>query len=237
MQSKKLFASKSKEYSELNAVINNAKDYITFDKTRDDLKKIITDENNDKEMVELAKIELNELEVKKDKNETKLKLFLLPKDEADTKNAIIEIRAGTGGLEASLFASDLSKMYEKVSQKKMVFRNNKYLKSDAGGLKEVIASIKGRNIYSSLKYESGVHRVQRVPDTETQGRVHTSAATVAVLPEAEEVDIKIEEKDLRVDVFRSSGPGGQSVNTTIQLSELHIYQQELLLVSKMKISD
>ena len=121
---KKLFASKSKEYSELNAVINHAKDYLTFDKTRDDLKKIIGDENNDKEMVELAKIELNDLEIKKDKNENKLKLFLLPKDEADAKNAIIEIRAGTGGLEASLFASDLFKMYEKVSQKKMVFGNN-----------------------------------------------------------------------------------------------------------------
>ena len=212
---KKLFASKSKEYSELNAVISHAKDYLTFEKTRDDLKKIIGDENNDKEMIELAKIELNELEVKKDKNESKLKLFLLPKDEADTKNAIIEIRAGTGGLEASLFASDLFKMYEKVSQKKKwSLEIISISKSDAGGLKEVIASIKGRNIYSSLKYESGVHRVQRVPDTETQGRVHTSAATVAVLPEAEEVDIKIEEKDLRIDVFRSSGPGGQSVNTT-----------------------
>ena len=122
---KKLFASKSKEYSELNAIINHAKDYLKFDQNRDELKKIISDENNDKEMIELAKIELNELEVKKGKNESKLKLFLLPKDEADTKNAIIEIRAGTGGLEASLFASDLFKMYEKVSQKKkMVFRNN-----------------------------------------------------------------------------------------------------------------
>ena len=212
---KKLFASKSKEYSELNAIINHAKDYLKFDQNRDELKKIISDENNDKEMIELANIELNELEIKKDRNESKLKLFLLPKDEADTKNAIIEIRAGTGGLEASLFASDLFKMYEKVSQKKKwSLEIISISKSDAGGLKEVIASIKGRNIYSSLKYESGVHRVQRVPDTETQGRVHTSAATVAVLPEAEEVDIKIEEKDLRIDVFRSSGPGGQSVNTT-----------------------
>jgi len=140
---------------------------------------------------------------------------LLPKDEADTKNAIIEIRAGTGGLEASLFASDLFKMYEKVShKKKWLMEVITISKSDAGGLKEVIASIKGKNIYSSLKYESGVHRVQRVPDTETQGRVHTSAATVAVLPEAEELDVKIEDKDLRIDVFRSSGPGGQSVNTT-----------------------
>ena len=152
---------------------------------------------------------------KNSEHEKKIKLFLLPKDEADTKNAIIEIRAGTGGLEASLFASDLFKMYEKVSyKKKWIIEIISISKSDAGGLKEVIATIKGKSIYSSLKYESGVHRVQRVPDTETQGRVHTSAATVAVLPEAEEVDVRVEEKDLRIDVFRSSGPGGQSVNTT-----------------------
>ena len=166
-------------------------------------------------MKDLAVSELNNLEKNNEENEKKIKLFLLPKDEADTKNAIIEIRAGTGGLEASLFASDLFKMYEKVSnKKKWLLEIISISKSDAGGLKEVIASIKGKNIYSSLKYESGVHRVQRVPDTETQGRVHTSAATVAVMPEAEEVDVKIEDKDLRIDVFRSSGPGGQSVNTT-----------------------
>ncbi|MDC0569088.1 peptide chain release factor 1, partial [bacterium] len=136
-------------------------------------------------------------------------------DPRQFKNAIIEIRAGTGGLEASLFASDLFKMYEKVShKKKWVLELISISRSDAGGLKEVIASIKGTNIYSTLKYESGVHRVQRVPDTETQGRVHTSAATVAVLPEAEEVDLKINESDLRIDVFRAGGPGGQSVNTT-----------------------
>ena len=163
----------------------------------------------------LASTELKELKKQHEINEKKLKLFLLPKDEADKKNAILEIRAGTGGLEASLFASDLFKMYEKVShKKKWILELISISKSEAGGLKEVIASIKGKNIYSTLKYESGVHRVQRVPETETQGRVHTSAATVAVLPEAEEVDVKIEEKDLRIDVFRSSGPGGQSVNTT-----------------------
>ena len=167
--------------------------------------------------VQVAHASLSSAEiVKKHKNnEKKIKLFLLPKDEADSKNAIIEIRAGTGGLEASLFASDLFKMYEKIShKKKWTLEIISISKSDAGGLKEVIVAIKGKNIYSSLKYESGVHRVQRVPDTETQGRVHTSAATVAVLPEAEEVDVKIEDKDLRIDVFRSSGPGGQSVNTT-----------------------
>ena len=212
---KKKFAEKSKEYSDLNEIIQEANDYNSFESSKEDLEKILTDKDSDEEMKELANTELEDLIKKNEKNEKKLKLFLLPKDDADSKNAIIEIRAGTGGLEASLFASDLFKMYEKVSnKKKWIIEVISISKSDAGGLKEVIATIKGKNIYSSLKYESGVHRVQRVPDTETQGRVHTSAATVAVLPEAEEVDVKIEEKDLRIDVFRSSGPGGQSVNTT-----------------------
>jgi len=212
---KKKFAEKSKEYSDLNEIIKEAKDYFNFEKNKKDLEKIINDTSSDADIKELALVELEELKKKNEINEKKIKLFLLPKDEADTKNAIIEIRAGTGGLEASLFASDLFKMYEKVShKKKWLIEVISISKSDAGGLKEVIATIKGKNIYSSLKYESGVHRVQRVPDTETQGRVHTSAATVAVLPEAEEVDVKIEDKDLRIDVFRSSGPGGQSVNTT-----------------------
>ena len=212
---KKLFAEKSKEYSNLNEIIKEAKDYISFEKNKNDLEKIINDSSSDKEIKEIAYMELQEIINKHKNNEKKIKLFLLPKDEADSKNAIIEIRAGTGGLEASLFASDLFKMYEKIShKKKWTLEIISISKSDAGGLKEVIASIKGKNMYSSLKYESGVHRVQRVPDTETQGRVHTSAATVAVLPEAEEVDVKIEDKDLRIDVFRSSGPGGQSVNTT-----------------------
>ena len=212
---KKLFAEKSKEYSDLNEIIREAKDYILFEKNKSDLEKIINDHSSDKEIEEIAEAELQEIIKQHEINEKKIKLFLLPKDEADSKNAIIEIRAGTGGLEASLFASDLFKMYEKIShKKKWTLEIISISKSDAGGLKEVIALIKGKNIYSSLKYESGVHRVQRVPDTETQGRVHTSAATVAVLPEAEEVDVKIEDKDLRIDVFRSSGPGGQSVNTT-----------------------
>ena len=212
---KKLFAEKSKEYSDLNEIIKEAKEYESFEKDKIELEKIINDNNSEKEMKELAQFELNEL-IKKNKiNEKKIKLFLLPKDDADSKNAIIEIRAGTGGLEASLFVSDLFKMYERVSnKKKWKLEIINISKSDAGGLKEVIANIKGKKIYSLLKYESGVHRVQRVPDTETQGRVHTSAATVAVLPEPEDVDVKIEDKDLRIDVFRSSGPGGQSVNTT-----------------------
>jgi len=212
---KNSFAEKSKEYAELNEIIKIAKLYISFEKNKKEIQTILEDNNSDKDIIKMAETELADLETQNEKNEKKLKLFLLPKDEADKKNAIIEIRAGTGGLEASLFASDLFKMYEKVSNKK---KWNVELisisKSEAGGLKEIIASIKGNNIYSTLKYESGVHRVQRVPDTETQGRVHTSAATVAVLPEAEEVDLKINESDLRVDVFRAGGPGGQSVNTT-----------------------
>jgi len=212
---KKKFAEKSKEYSVLNEIIKEVKAYKDFEKNKKDLDKIINDINSDKDIKELALSELEELKKNNELNEKKIKLFLLPKDEADTKNAIIEIRAGTGGLEASLFVSDLYKMYEKIShKKKWLMEVISISKSDAGGLKEVIAIIKGKNIYSSLKYESGVHRVQRVPDTETQGRVHTSAATVAVLPEAEEVDVILEDKDLRIDVFRSSGPGGQSVNTT-----------------------
>ena len=212
---KKKYAEKSKEYSDLNEIINEANEYLSFDKEKLDLEKIIDDQKSDQDIKDFATKELADLIEKNQTNEKKLKIYLLPKDEADTKNAIIEIRAGTGGLEASLFASDLFKMYEKVSQKKKWSLDIISIsKSEAGGLKEVIATIKGKNIYSSLKYESGVHRVQRVPDTETQGRVHTSAATVAVLPEAEEVDLKIEDKDLRIDVFRSSGPGGQSVNTT-----------------------
>ena len=212
---KKEFAEKSKEYSDLNEIISDAKKYISFDNEKNDLEKIINDADADKELKKMAELELNNLKSQFEKNEKKLKLFLLPKDEADKKNAIIEIRAGTGGLEASLFAADLFKMYEKVSnKKKWILELISISRSEAGGLKEVIASIKGTNIYSTLKYESGVHRVQRVPDTETQGRVHTSAATVAVLPEAEEIDLKINDTDLRIDVFRAGGPGGQSVNTT-----------------------
>jgi peptide chain release factor 1 len=212
---KKLFAEKSKEYSDLNDIIESAKEYLLFDKEKNELEKIMNDQSSEDEFKKMAENELRDLIKKNDEDEKKLKLFLLPKDEADKKNAIIEIRAGTGGLEASLFASDLFKMYEKVShKKKWDLELISISKSEAGGLKEVIASIKGKNIYSTLKYESGVHRVQRVPDTETQGRVHTSAATVAVLPEAEEVDLKINDNDLRIDVFRAGGPGGQSVNTT-----------------------
>ncbi len=212
---KKLFAEKSKEYSDLNDIIEIAKKYLSYEKDKTNLEKILNEQNSDEELKKMAISELKELKLEHETNEKKLKLFLLPKDEADKKNAIIEIRAGTGGLEASLFAADLFKMYEKVShKKKWILELISISRSEAGGLKEVIASIRGTNIYSTLKYESGVHRVQRVPDTETQGRVHTSAATVAVLPEVEEVDLKINDSDLRIDVFRAGGPGGQSVNTT-----------------------
>ena len=212
---KKEYASKSKKYSSLGSVINQAREYLNFEKEKIDLEKIINDNQTDNEMKDMAKNELKNILIEKKINEKILKVFLIPKDEADEKNAILEIRAGTGGLEASLFAADLFKMYEKVSiKKKWSIEIISISKSEAGGLKEAIFLIKGKNIYSTLKYESGVHRVQRVPDTETQGRVHTSAATVAVLPEAEDIDVKIDDKDLRIDVFRSGGPGGQSVNTT-----------------------
>jgi len=209
------FVSNSKEYSNLNEIISYAKDYL---KVLDDLnstKNILEDKSTDKEFYEMADKELKDLKQQEEECVKRLKVFLLPKDEADEKNAIIEIRAGTGGMEAALFAADLFNMYQRVAvlngwKVEIINLSN----SEGGGYKEIIASIVGRNVFSKLKFESGVHRVQRVPDTETQGRIHTSAATVAVLPEAEEVDVKINDADLRIDVFRSSGPGGQSVNTT-----------------------
>ena len=212
---KEEFVSNSKEYSNLNDIITFARSYL---KVLDDLKNtknILEDKSTDKEFYEMAELEFKELKKEEEECVKRLKVFLLPKDEADEKNAIIEIRAGTGGQEAALFAADLFNMYQKVAvlngwKVEIINLSN----SEGGGHKEIIASIVGRNVFSKLKFESGVHRVQRVPDTETQGRIHTSAATVAVLPEAEEVDVKINDADLRIDVFRSSGPGGQSVNTT-----------------------
>ena len=211
----KFYAQKSKEYSDLGSIIKYAREYLNFESEKKDLEQIISDKESDKDMSLLAEKELAVLKEKKLEYEGKLKIFLLPKDNDDQKNAIVEIRAGTGGLEATLFCADLFKMYEKVcSKKKWKLEIINISKSEAGGYKEVIFLVNGSDIYSYLKYESGVHRVQRVPSTETQGRVHTSAATVAVLPEAEEVDISIKESDLRIDVFRAGGPGGQSVNTT-----------------------
>ena len=211
----KKFVTKSKEYANLGNIIPTAKEYINFENEKKDLELILQDKSSDTEIIEMAKKDLDDLNKKRKSNENQLKIFLLPKDEDDNKNAIVEIRAGTGGLEASLFCSDLFKMYEKVcSKKKWQLEIINISKSDAGGFKEVIFLVNGNDIYSYLKYESGVHRVQRIPETETQGRVHTSAATVAVLPEAEEVDVQIKDSDLRIDVFRAGGPGGQSVNTT-----------------------
>jgi peptide chain release factor 1 len=209
------FVSNSKEYSNLNEIISYAKDYLKVLEDLKSTKNILEDKSTDKEFYEMAEKELKDLKQQEEDCVKRLKVFLLPKDEADEKNAIIEIRAGTGGMEAALFAADLFNMYQKVAvlngwKVEIINLSN----SEGGGYKELIASIVGRNVFSKLKFESGVHRVQRVPDTETQGRIHTSAATVAVLPEAEEVDVKINDADLRIDVFRSSGPGGQSVNTT-----------------------
>ena len=212
---KKLFVKKSKEYASFKEIINEAKFYVNFENEKKSLENIINDKKSEEEMINLAKSEMSALERKYENYQNKIKIFLLPKDEADLKNAIIEIRAGTGGSEATLFAYDLFRMYEKVSLKKgWSVEIINISKSEAGGLKEAIILVKGSSVYSTLKFESGVHRVQRVPATETQGRVHTSAATIAVLPEAEEVDVKINEKDLRIDVYRSTGSGGQSVNTT-----------------------
>ncbi|MDP1571157.1 MAG: peptide chain release factor 1 [Vicinamibacterales bacterium] len=169
----------------------------------------------DAEMRALAELELGELEGERERLAAELKILMLPKDPLDEKNVILEIRAGTGGEEAALFAADLFRMYsrfaERVGWKLDVMSMSE---ADQGGIREVIANIEGQRVYSRLKFESGVHRVQRVPDTEASGRIHTSTATVAVLPEAEEVDVQIEAKDLRIDTFCSSGPGGQSVNTT-----------------------
>nr|AAR37632.1 peptide chain release factor 1, degenerate [uncultured marine bacterium 438] len=213
---KKLFAEKSKEYSDLNEVIDDARKYFSYEGEKKDLEKILSDSSSDNEFKEMAEVELKDLKLENETIEKKLKLFLLPKDEADKKNAIIEIRAGTGGLEASLFAADLFKMYEKVShQKKWELELISMSQSEAGGLKEVIASIRGKNIYSTLKYESGSSSCSKSSRYRNSREEFTLLQQQwAVLPEAEEVDIKINDSDLRIDVFRAGGPGGQSVNTT-----------------------
>jgi peptide chain release factor 1 len=203
----------SKEQAELQPIVEKIREYTKLLSDIEGTEELLKEGDGD--LRELALSELDELNGKKPKIEEELKIMLLPEDPRDKKNVILEIRAGTGGEEAALFASKLLRMYLKYAEQKrwkveMIDLNSTGL----GGIKEVIASIQGKNAYSRLKYESGVHRVQRVPVTESSGRIHTSASTVAVLPEAEEVDIKIDEKDLRVDTFCSSGPGGQGVNTT-----------------------
>lgn len=207
------FVSLSKEYARLEPVVAAVTQYQKLVAEIDDLKSIIG--GTDDEMKELAEAELPELEEKLPEAQQELEIMLLPKDEADDMNVILEVRAGTGGDEAALFAGDLFRMYcrhaELNGYKVEILSTSD---GDIGGYKEVVSAIRGDSVFARLKFESGVHRVQRVPETESSGRIHTSAATVAVLPEPEEVDVQIEEKDLRVDVFRASGPGGQSVNTT-----------------------
>ncbi len=209
------FAKASKEYSDLDPVVTEAKLLLAMRAEVVDLEEMVDDGEADAEMRTLAAEELEDTRAKIEKAEHKLSVLLLPKDIADDRSVILEIRAGAGGDEASLFAGVLFRMYQKYAETKgwkveIISASS----SGVGGYKEVIASVSGRGVFSRMKFESGVHRVQRVPTTESSGRIHTSTATVAVLPEAEEVDIQIEEKDLRVDIFRASGPGGQSVNTT-----------------------
>ena len=205
----------SKELSEIKSITDlvNKKEHLV--KEILDLSEIINDKNADSDIKDIATKEFNSLKEDINNLETEIQFALLPKDKDDTRNVILEVRAGTGGDEAGLFASDLFSMYEKLSIKnKWKFEVMEVSETSVGGYKEAQANIIGNGVFGRLKFESGVHRVQRVPTTETSGRIHTSAATVAVLPEAEDLEIFIEEKDLRVDVFRSSGPGGQSVNTT-----------------------
>ncbi len=205
------FVQLSKDYAELSPVVEAAAALRALREEADGLKAIAADD----EMFEMAQEELREIEAKLPEAERAMALKLLPKDSADAKPAMLEIRAGTGGDEAALFAGDLYRMYERYAATRG-WRVELISASaaDLGGFREIVASVTGDSVFARLKFESGVHRVQRVPATEAQGRIHTSAATVAVLPEAEEVDVHIEDKDLRIDVFRSSGPGGQSVNTT-----------------------
>lgn len=201
----------AKEHAELSKIVQAYREYKKLDEELEENKELLRDK--DEEIRALAKAEIAELKEKLAQKEEELKILLLPKDPNDERNVILEIRAGTGGEEAALFAADLFKMYTKYAESKgwrVEILNSHF--TGMGGIKEVIAAIEGKGAYSRLKYESGVHRVQRVPETESQGRIHTSAVTVAILPEAEEVDVDIDPKDLKVDVFRASGPGGQNVN-------------------------
>ena len=205
----------SKEYSEIEPLKNAIIDWKKFQIESEELTDIINDETSDSEMLDLAKNELEELKKSILNIEESIQLMLLPKDKADANDVILEIRAGTGGDEAAIFAGDLYRMYQRYSDlNKWKTQIMALSDGDVGGYKEIILSISGENVFSKLKFESGVHRVQRVPATESSGRIHTSAATVAVLPEPEDVDVEVQDKDIRIDVFRASGPGGQSVNTT-----------------------
>jgi peptide chain release factor 1 len=209
------FAALAIEYAELEPIASGIQDWRAAEQEAAGLREMIADPVLERDMRALAEDELRELERRLPALEHAVKMALLPKDEADARGAILEIRAGTGGEEAALFAGDLYRMYQRYAElRDWRFEPLSVSDTGRGGIKEVIVAIKGRGVFSRLKYEAGVHRVQRVPVTEASGRIHTSAATVAVLPEAEEVDVQIDENDLRIDVYRSSGPGGQSVNTT-----------------------
>jgi peptide chain release factor 1 len=209
------YADLGREYAELDAVAGDIEAWRSTRQELQDLETMLEDPELDAEMRSLTEAEIEEVRGRMPALEQAVRLALLPKDEADEKSAILEIRAGTGGDEAALFARDLFTMYQRHAEAHgWRLEEISATESDRGGFKEVVAEIQGRGVFARLKWEAGVHRVQRVPETESQGRIHTSAATVAVLPEAEEVDVEVDEKDLRIDVFRSSGPGGQSVNTT-----------------------
>jgi peptide chain release factor 1 len=208
------FQKLAKQHSEFEEIVTKHREFKQIEKDLAGTRQIIV-ESQDADMRHMAQEEERQLIARKEQIEREIKLLLIPKDPNDDKNVIVEIRAGTGGDEAGIFAGDLFRMYSRYAEtqgwKVEVMDSSP---ASMGGVKEIVAAIQGKKVYSKLKYESGVHRVQRVPDTETQGRIHTSAATVAVLPEADEIDIKIEARDLRIDTFCSSGPGGQSVNTT-----------------------
>ena len=209
------FARLSKEYAELDPVVAAIRALRAALREARDLEEMAADEDAEPEMRDLAREELPEARRAAAERERALKLLLLPRDAADERNAILEIRAGTGGGEAALFAADLLRMYQRYAEQRgWRLELIQAAETGIGGVKEAVAGISGKGVFARLKFESGVHRVQRVPETEASGRLHTSAATVAVLPEAEEVDVRIDERDLRIDVFRASGPGGQSVNTT-----------------------
>jgi peptide chain release factor 1 len=205
----------AKEHAELKEIVDKYKEYKEVEKGIREAEEIIIDSSSEPELKDLAKEELKKLKEKKEKLIRELKILLLPKDPNDKKNVILEIRAGAGGDEASLFAQELFRMYSRYAEKKgwrLEVLNTSF--SAIGGFKEIIASIQGHKVYSRLKYESGVHRVQRIPQTESSGRIHTSTVTVAVLPEAEEIDVEIDPKDLKIETFGASGPGGQHVNRT-----------------------
>ena len=209
------FVKISREYSDLTPVVEQSRNYLDLIVEIQELAEIIIAEDTEVDIRNLAEMEMQELKGRIPSMERQVQLMLLPKDVDDDKNAMLEIRAGTGGDEAALFAGNLFRMYQKYATLQgWRFEIMSTSSSDAGGFKEAFASVSGPGVFAKLKYEAGGHRVQRVPETETQGRIHTSAATVAVMPEVQEIDIKLDDKDLRIDIFRASGPGGQSVNTT-----------------------